>query len=677
MAGPSEFTRPLTDPVLILSLVAVVILLVPLVLRRFKLPGIIGLILAGAAIGPNGLHLVEGTDTTLFSTLGLLYLMFLAGLEIDLIDFRKNRSKSLAFGALTFLIPQTLGTLVGHYALGFTWTSSVLLASMFASHTLLTYPMVSRLGLARHGVVTLTVGGTIITDTVALLVLAVIAGAAQGELNAAFWLRLSLSLALFMAVVVGVVPRLARWFFRYLDGEGPPQYLFVLAVVLAAAALARLAGVEPIIGAFMAGLALNRLIPHASPLMNRLEFIGQTIFVPFFLVGVGLLVDVRVFFEGGQALVVAAVMTAVALASKWSAAWCTQQLFGYSATERNLIFGLSNAQAAATLAAVLVGYRLELLDENVLNGTIVMILITCLVSSLVTDVAARRLALTTDARPAPAPARPERMVVPIANPETIDQLVDLAVMVKSPTSPEPLYLLAVVVDNAEATEQLTAARKLLARGTQHAAATETPVQPLHRVDFNVANGIVRTAKELPATHLVIGWNGRVSATERLFGSVLDNVVHKTDAMLVVSKLLRPLPTVGKMVTLMPPHAEQEPGFAAWVALVRAVCRQTVGTVHLLGTEAALAQADHQLRQGKPAVDTVCSTFHHWDDLLALTRQVAPADLLVFVNARPHTRSHHAYLDQLPRLLSQHFQPHSFLIVYPAQPLHPRARDAFD
>ncbi|SDL11443.1 Kef-type K+ transport system, membrane component KefB [Catalinimonas alkaloidigena] len=662
----SEFTRPLTDPVIILSLIVVVILVAPLVLSRFKVPGIIGLILAGALVGPKGLNLIQGTDTTLFSTVGLLYLMFLAGLEIDLIDFRKNQRKSIVFGAFTFLIPQTIGTLVGYYGLGFNWASSVLLASMFASHTLLTYPIVSRFGIARHEVVTITVGGTIITDTLALLVLAVIAGAAEGELNMLFWVKLIVSLGIFMGLVLVVIPWIARWFFRNLASESISQYLFVLAVVFFSAMLARLAGVEPIIGAFMAGLALNRLIPHSSPLMNRLEFIGQALFIPFFLIGVGLLVDLRVFFMGSQALIVAGTMTVVALFGKWSAAWATQRIFGYSVPERNIIFGLSNSQAAATLAAVLVGYRLGLLNESVLNGTIVMILITCLISSFVTEAAARRLATTEAERTPPTPEKSERILVPIANPETLDQLVDLAVMIKQPASAEPLYLLSVVLDNSEAAERLVTARKLLEKGRQHAAATENGVQALHRVDFNVASGIIRTAKELLVTQIVIGWNGRVSATERLFGSVLDNVVQKTSQMILVTKLLRPLNTVRKMVVVVPPDAEWEPGFVAWVETLRTICRQTVGKVHLFGTESSLKVIDNRLREEKPSVDTVLRPFDDWENFLILAREVGVEDLLILVNARARTLSYHDYLDRLPRLLSQYFEENSFIIFYPEQ-----------
>src|SRR5690606_21206626 len=385
---------PLDNPVLIFALILFIILFAPLLLNRVKIPQLIGLIMAGALIGPYGLHLMErDSSIVLFGTVGLLYLMFLAGLEIDAGDFKKHRNKSIVSGFLTFSVPMLIGTLAGYYLLHFSLISSILLASLMASHTLIAYPIISKMGITKNKAVNITVGGTMITDTLALLVLAVVAGMSTGEINNAFWIRLGVSVLIFGLIVGLIFPLLGRWFFKRYD-DNVSQYIFVLGLVFLGAFLAEAAGIEAIIGAFFAGLSLNRLIPHTSPLMNRIEFVGNALFIPFFLIGVGMLIDLRVFFLDLNTLYVAGIMTAVAFSAKYIAAFFTQKIFGFSKAQRDVIYGLSNAQAAATLAAVLVGYNIilgetpdgepiRLLNDSVLNGSILMILITCTVASFV------------------------------------------------------------------------------------------------------------------------------------------------------------------------------------------------------------------------------------------------------------------------------------------------------
>ncbi|HSJ66329.1 MAG TPA: cation:proton antiporter, partial [Anditalea sp.] len=432
-----SFTLPLSSPIIIFAILLFIILFAPIFLNKIRIPQLIGLIIAGAIIGPNGFHILErDSSIQLFGMVGLLYIMFLAGLEIDLADFKKNSAKSVVFGLFTFLIPMAFGIFSGIYILGFSLMASVLLASMFASHTLIAYPIISKLGVAKNKAVNITVGGTMITDTLALLVLAVIAGMATGELNNEFWIRLSISIIIFGLIVTLVFPVVARWFFKKND-DNISQYIFVLGLVFLGALLAEMAGIEGIIGAFLAGLALNRLIPHTSPLMNRIEFVGNALFIPFFLIGVGMLIDYRVFFSDLQTIIVAVTMTVVATSSKFIAALITQKVFKFSSSQRDIIFGLSNAQAAATLAAVLVGYNLilgenidgspiRLLNESVLNGTILMILVTCTIASFVAQRGATRLALEEtegsgsqdeeDVEPK------EKILIPINHPESIEEL---------------------------------------------------------------------------------------------------------------------------------------------------------------------------------------------------------------------------------------------------------------
>jgi Kef-type K+ transport system membrane component KefB len=350
LAEALDLSLPLKNPVLIFSLILFIILFAPLILNRLKIPYLIGLIIAGAFIGPNGFNLMlRDESVTLFGTVGLLYIMFLAGLEIDLGDFKKNSKKSLVFGMLTFLIPMGLGTVAGFYVLDFSLKSSVLLASMFASHTLIAYPIVSKLGVAKNRAVNITVGGTIITDTLALLVLAAIVGMSKGTADTEFWVRLGVSTVVMALIILFGFPLLGRWFFKNFD-NAISQYIFVLALVFMGGFLAEAAGIEAIIGAFLAGLALNRLVPHTSALMNRIEFVGNALFIPFFLIGVGMLINYEVFFQDIETLKVAGVMIVVANLAKFLAAWATQKIYKFSKNERDLIFGLSNAQAAANAA---------------------------------------------------------------------------------------------------------------------------------------------------------------------------------------------------------------------------------------------------------------------------------------------------------------------------------------
>ncbi|UEG55107.1 cation:proton antiporter [Mucilaginibacter daejeonensis] len=387
------FQLPITNPVLVFAIILLVILISPLALTRIRIPAVVGFILAGMIISPNGLNILKKNSAIeLFSTIGLLYIMFIAGIELDLNDLRKRKNKSLLFGALTFFMPIMVGFPVCYYGLGYPVITSILTASMFATHTLVAYPIVSRYQVAKNEAVAITVGGTILTDTAVLIILAVVIDSKHGGLTTAFWLRLVMSLLAFSAVQFLLVPRIAKWFFSRAATERTSHYIFVLFIVFLSAFLAQLAGIEPIVGAFAAGLALNRSVPHDSKLMEQIEFVGHAIFIPFFLISVGMLVDLRVLFKGYHALMIAGVLTTVALASKWISAWATQTLFKYTAPQRGLIFGLSASHAAATMAIILVGFKAGIIDEFILNGTVILILCTCMVASFATERAARRVA---------------------------------------------------------------------------------------------------------------------------------------------------------------------------------------------------------------------------------------------------------------------------------------------
>ena len=388
-----EFQLPLSNPVLVFSLILLIILVSPILFRRLNIPGIIVLIISGIIIGPFGFELLEkNTAIDLFAKIGLLYIMFIAGLDLDMNQFKVNRNKSLLFGFFTFALPLGIGFPVCYYLLGYDFNASFLTASMFATHTLIAYPIVSSMGVSKNEAVAITVGGTILTDTAVLIILAVILGNAQeGGLTTDFWIKLIVSLIVFIAIMLLIVPRVAKWFFTKMEKEKHSHYIFVLTVMFFAAFLAELAGVEDIIGAFLAGLALNRLIPHSSALMNRIEFMGNSLFIPFFLISVGMLVDISVILSGYTAIVVAITLAVVAVTGKWLAAFFTQLAVKYSSSQRKVIFGLSSGHAAATLAVIIVGYNAEIIDINILNGTIILILITSIVATLATENAAKLL----------------------------------------------------------------------------------------------------------------------------------------------------------------------------------------------------------------------------------------------------------------------------------------------
>lgn len=389
-AMKSPFTLPLENPVALFLLLLLILLAVPPLMNRLRLPAIGGFILAGILAGPYGLHLLARNHAMeLLSAVGLLYIMFLAGLQLDRRGFRRKRNRSLIFGALTFALPVLLGFPVCYYLLHLQLPAALLTTIMFATHTLVAYPIVSRFGITHNEAVAVAAGGTILTDTAVLLIFSVIIGAQHGQLGMAFWLHLFSYGSAFLLIMLWLVPKLTAWLLPQLKGDTP--FIYILAVVFLAGFLSQLTGLEPIIGAFIAGLVLNRFVPMGSALMDRVSFTGNALFIPFFLVSVGMLVDLHVLFHGMSALLVAGSLAIVALAGKWLAAWCSQRLFRYNHLQRRLLFGLSSSHAAATMAIILAGYQAGILDTDVLNGTILLILVTCLVALLVTERAAKQL----------------------------------------------------------------------------------------------------------------------------------------------------------------------------------------------------------------------------------------------------------------------------------------------
>ncbi|PWV45605.1 transporter (CPA2 family) [Chitinophaga sp. S165] len=665
-----DISLPLKDPVPIFSLVLFIILLAPIILRKFRIPSIIGLILAGMAIGDHGFKIIEKGSIDLFGKAGLLYIMFLAGLELDMTEFRKNRNRSLVFGAFTFFIPLISGYFVCTYVLHFNFMATLLVSSMFATHTLVAYPLASRLGITKNEAVTVAVGGTIITDTAVLVILAVITGAAAGNLNTHFWVRLSVSLVVFGAIILWIFPLIGRWFFKKIKDDKTSHFIFVLALVFLAAFLAELAGVEGIIGAFLAGLALNQLIPHTSPLMNRIEFTGNALFIPFFLISVGMIVDLRVLLKGPEALMIAGVLTGMALVSKWLAAFFTQISFGYTPKQRNVIFGLSSAHAAATIAVILIGFNMGIINENVLNGTVVLILITCLVSSFVTESAGRKLAIIELDKKPVVEEMPERLLVPISRQGHMESLLDFALMIKDPDASTPIYPLAVVQDDEEAKQKVALTSKIMEAAVMYAGATESKVQAVTRVDLNVSDGIARAAKELMITDVVLGWTDKTTTTERLFGSIfgttLDNVLQSVWETVYVCDFHYPLNATRKLVLVMPKNAEYELGFLHYIQKIFLLSKQIGARLLLCCHIKTQAAIEAYLQQFKLNVEITYKQFDNIEELLLLAKDITKNDLVMVVAARKGTLSYRPYLDGMPGRLSRHFPAHNIVLIYPEQ-----------
>ncbi|HZI54913.1 MAG TPA: cation:proton antiporter [Chitinophagaceae bacterium] len=666
-----EIRFPLQDPVPIFAIVLFIILLAPVLLRKLRIPAIIGLILAGMAIGDHGFNIVAKGSIDLFGMAGLLYIMFLAGLELDMAEFKKNKYKSLVFGFFTFAIPLSLGFIVCYYVLHFHLVATLLVASMFATHTLVAYPLASRLGITKNEAVTVAVGGTIITDTAVLLILAVIAGSADGELTRVFWFKLGGSFLLFAFGVLFTFPFIGRWFFKKIKDDQTTHFVFVLALVFLAAWLAELAGVEGIIGAFLAGLALNQLIPHTSALMNRIEFAGNAIFIPFFLISVGMLVDLRVLLKGPDALLIAGVLTVMALLTKWLAAFITQKIFGYSVVQRNLIFGLTTSHAAATIAVILIGFNLGLIDENVLNGTIILILVTCMVGTFVTANAGKKLAISEADKVPDIVNEQERLLIPVIDIDKIEYLVDFAVMIKGHNNNLPVDLLSVVQDDKDAKGNLMLNQNKLSKAIKHGAAIQTRLQVLNRVDLNLSNCVARVVKERLSSDVVLQWEERTGSTgdflvSSLFGTTTQNIIDTVWETVYICRFVHPVNTTRKIVMLLTRNAQYEVGFKYWLRKMSLFSRQAGAPLVICSSAETKLAVRMELKKMRTPVEPGYKSFEEIDEFAPICSEISNDDLIVVVTARKGTLSYQSYMDAIPDKLLKNYYSNNFIVLYPEQ-----------
>ena len=659
-----DLSLPITNPTVQFLILFVIVLLAPILFNKIRIPSLIGLIIAGAVIGPYGIGLMlRDSNMIMLGNAGLLYIMFLAGIEIDVAEFKKNSAKSLVFGMLTFSIPMLIGTFAGLYLLNLSLVSSILLASMFASHTLVAYPIISKLGAGKNRAVTVAVGGTMITDTLSLLVLAVIISMNAGEVGPAFWTGMTLSLIVFSLVVVFLFPILGRWFFKKFH-DSTSQFIFVLTMIFLGGFLAELAGIEAIIGAFLAGLSMNRLIPHVSSLMNRIGFVGNAIFIPIFLISVGMLIDYHAFITGFETLKVAVVMTLVAILAKFLAAWVTQKIYGYSKAERMLIFGLSNAQAAATLAAIMVGHRVGLLDDSILNGTIVMILVTCTIASFRAQKGAVEVSLTEGMVKEEEGNPDERILIPVANKDTLKDLIDLSLVIKSKANDANLYALNIIRSNESTPETEKASEKLLEEAVVLGAAADTVIHPIKRYDMNILNGILGVVKKYIITDIVMGLHVKQEITESFLGNLVEGVLDKCQSTLFVYKAMQPLGTIRRRLVVIPPNADREIGFSLWLSKIWSLGRNSGAKLSFFANQEILDTL-RNVHRVHP-IDADFNEFSGWRDFIRLTKEIGKNEGLVIVMSRQRKISYDPAMRNVPDYINKHFKDNNFMLLYPVQ-----------
>ena len=658
---------PVTDPTWIFLGVLCIVLFAPLIFNKLRMPHIIGMILAGLLIGPNGLNVLVRDDSfELFGKVGLYYIMFLASLEINMQEMKQAKGGAAIMGLAVFIIPIALGMISNLFILQYSLIASLLLASMYASYTLISYPIVARYGLSRLRCVNFVVGGTIITDTLTLFVLAVVAGTFTGEASVWFVLIMLVKLLAIAGIIIFFFPRIARYFFRTYN-DSVIQYIFVLAMLFLGAGMMELAGMEGILGAFITGLVLNRLIPHSSPLMRRIDFVGNAIFIPYFLIGVGMMIDISVLFNGGNSLMVASVMIVTALTGKWLASFIVAKSYRMSKGEQYLMFGLSTSQAAATLAAAIVGHSImfpdgsRLLNDDVLNGTILLILVTCIVSSIVSDRASRKLVVSGDLLAKPAPLDSKKTLLALANPAAVDKLMDLALLVRKDNSQIPLSAITVVLDEDKTLQER--GTKVLDLAANIAASVNVPLLTKVRLTTNLAHGIIHEVKENDYRELIMGFHKKETANDSFLGGVLPEVLNGINCQVVMARMNIPLNTVRTIHITFPAKAEYEAGFSYWVEETARMASGLGCRIMYHGHPDTMSRIEEMLK-GYDPVDAQFFATDGGNDLKRLSKIINEDHLLIIVSARKGSISYRPSLDHIFVQLQRDYQNTSVLLIYP-------------
>ena len=660
---------PLRQPVAIFLLVLVIILFTPLLLRRLKIPHIIGMILAGMVVGPYGFNILErDASFQIFGQVGILYLMFLAGVEIDMFNLKQNLRKGVLFGLISFTIPMIGGLLLTHYILDTSWLTSTLIASMYASHTLISYPITARFGLTNSRSAVISICGTVVAVLLALVVLAeVVAVQEHGVFQWFRILRLFGLLIVYCGALYYLVPIMTRRFFKSVN-EPVTQYIYVMAVMLLASLLAQLIGLEAILGAFLAGLVLNRYIPKRSALMNRIEFVGNAVFIPYFLIGVGMLININVILKGWNVAWIALNMIVVALVCKWLAVYIAQRLYGFDKVERMLMFGLTSGKAAATIAATMVGYQYGLISEDVMNGAVLMILGCCAIASIATERAAMKLRMglaeeklkhETGSKRSNA-----RQLVAVANPLTAEGIMKIAIYMRHPKNKLPLT--ALYVRNNDDPANIAMGKNALQTAVKVASAVDVKVDDVERYDINIATGLVNVLKEKNCTDIIIGLHRKSNIVDTFYGSMIEQLLRATNKSIIMSRCFIPVNTVTRIVVVVPPKAEFETGFRQWVTRIGNLATQVGCKAIFIAYKETIPYIQGVLTAEKYTISHEYREMETWDDFIMLSNRIHDDDLLVVIGARRTSISFSSDMEAMPTFLSRYFTNHNIMIIYPEQ-----------
>lgn len=667
MAAIIDF--PLRQPVAIFLLVLVIILFTPLLFRRLKIPHIIGMIVAGMVVGPYGFNILErDASFQIFGQVGILYLMFLAGVEIDMFNLKQNLRKGVVFGLLSFTLPMVGGLLLSHYVLDTSWTTSTLIASMYASHTLISYPIAARFGLTNSRAAVISICGTIVAVLLALVVLAeVVAIKVYGDFQWVRIFRLIILLIVYCVALYFLIPMATRRFFKSIN-EPVTQFIYVMAMMLLASLLAQLIGLEAILGAFLAGLILNRYIPQRSALMNRIEFVGNAVFIPYFLIGVGMLINVNVIVKGWDVAWVAINMIIVALLCKWAAVFIAQKWLGMNKDERQLMFGLTSGKAAATIAATMVGYQYGLITEDIMNGAVLMILVCCAVASITTERAAMRMrmSLTEESlkRDKGSHRVNARQLVAVANPMTAEGLMKLAIYMRHPKNRLPITTL--FIRNNDDTTAVAMGRNALQSAVKVASAVDLKVDDVERYDINIVTGLVNVLKEKGSTDIIIGLHRKSNIVDTFFGSMTEQLLRTTNKSIIMSRCFIPVNTVTRIVIVVPPKAEFETGFRQWVTRIGNLATQIGCKAIFIAYKETIPYIQGVLHTEGYNLRNEYREMESWDDFIMLSNRIQDDDLMVVIGARRTSISFSSDMETLPTFLSRYFSRHNIIIIYPEQ-----------
>lgn len=688
---------PFTDPTLVFFVVLLIILFAPIVMGKLRIPHIIGMVLAGVVIGKYGLNILERDNSfELFGKVGLYYIMFLAALEMDMEGFKKNKYRVLVFGISTFVLPFLLTYLMGIAILGYSSAVSLLLGCIMASNTLIAYPIVGRYGLQRKPSVILSVGSSMIALLLALIFLAGIVTFYNNGNNVGFWLLFVAKFALYCAGMIWLVPRLTRWFLRRYS-DAVMQFTFILAIMFMGAALSEVAGVEGIFGAFLSGLILNRYIPHVSPLMNRIEFIGNALFIPYFLIGVGMLIDVSWLFHGGNIIWVVLCITFFGTLGKGLAAYLSAMIFRLPRSSGHMMFGLTSAHAAGAIAMVMVGMKIEvsegryLVDSEILNGIVLVILFTCVISSMITERSAQIITLRDKDIPVEEDKNgdDERILIPVKYPEYADRLVNLAILMRNAKLNRELIGLNVVYDDDHMRANQEKGRRLLEHVTQYAAAADVKMQTQVRIAANIANGIKHAFKEFSASEILIGMHMHKDVSTKFWGEFHQSLFNGLNRQIIMCRLMQPLNTLRRIQVVVPSRAQFEQGFYRWLERLSRVAGYLECRIQFHGRADTLALIGEYVRNRHPDVRADYAEMTHWNGLPRLAATIADDHLFVVVTARKGTVSYKSAQDSLSDEIKRYFSGKNLMIIFPdqfgdamdemtfSQPQHTEENSAYD